>query len=262
MSLSVIIFSRDDAENLRRCLASLRDDSPSSLCEVIVIDNASVDDTAAVLAEFSGSLPLQVVSRTIDTSFSIGNNLGLALAGGEHVLFLNPDTLPTAAVIARCIEALESSPMAGLVGPRLVHPRGVQQANGWQLPHPLRLVGEHVGFVSREVPAAGGRCTEVGWLMGCFLLGRRSLIVDLGGFDEEFWFHGTDLELCARVRAAGRAVLRVEDVVMLHVGHQGWDSARRRASQRALVQYTRRQHGRVAARGVASLAHLAEVLRL
>ncbi len=261
MSLSVIVFSRDDAEHLSRCLSTLRDDRMDALAEVIVVDNASTDRTAEVLEGFAESLPLLVLRLEVDTSFSAGNNLGLARARGEYVLFLNPDTLPTARVLSVCMEELKSRRDAGLVGPRLIHPGGVDQHNGWQLPHPLTLAREHLRVTPRRVPPSGGSCTEVGWLMGCFLLGRADLLRDLGGFDEEFWFHGTDLEICARVRATGRSILRVDEVVLLHVGHQGWDRGRRRASQAALVQYTRREHGSLAAYGVASLARLAEVLR-
>lgn len=261
MSLSVVIFSRDDAEHLARCLATLRDDPPESLIEVIVVDNASVDQSAQVLAGFTESLPLQIVTLSEDTSFSRGNNLGLAQAGGEYILFLNPDTVPTAEVIGRCRALLESEKNVGLVGPSLIHPGDVPQENGWQLPHPARLIREHLRASSRVVPESGNSYTEVGWLMGCFLLGRRALLLELEGFDEEFWFHGTDLELCARVAATGKMVVRVEDVSLLHVGHQHWDFRRRSASHRALVQYTRREHGSIAACGVASMAHLAEVFR-
>ena len=261
MSLSVIVFTRDDAEHLSRCLSTLRDDGVDALTEVIVVDNASTDGTAEVLEGFEESLPLLVLSLEVDTSFSAGNNLGLARASGEYVVFLNPDTLPTARVLSVCMAVLEEGNEVGLVGPSLVHPGGVDQDNGWQLPHPLTLAREHLRVIPRVVPPSGSQCTEVGWLMGCFLLGRADALRDIGGFDENFWFHGTDLELCARVRATGRSILRVDDVVLVHVGHQRWDRGRRRASQAALVQFTRREHGSLAAYGVASLARLAEAFR-
>lgn len=261
MSLSLVIFSRNDAEHLDRCLGALRDDAPGSLVEVIVVDNASVDNSAEVLARFTESLPLQVITLNEDTSFSKGNNLGLYKAIGEYILFLNPDTIPTAEVIGRCLEVLEADEDVGIVGPCLIHPGDVPQENGWHLPHPGRLVREHLRASSRVVAESGDSYTQVGWLMGCFLLGRRRLLLELNGFDEDFWFHGTDLELCARVAASGRTVVRAEGVFMLHVGHQSWDFGRRSASHRALVQYTRREHGTVAACGVASMARLAEVFR-
>ncbi len=130
MSLSVIVFTRDDAEHLSRCLSTLRDDRMDAVTEVIVVDNASTDRTAEVLEGFAESLPLLVLSLEVDTSFSAGNNLGLARSCGEYVLFLNPDTLPTATVLSVCMEELKTSRDVGLVGPRLVHPGGVDQDNG------------------------------------------------------------------------------------------------------------------------------------
>ncbi len=261
MSLSVVIFSRNDAEHLARCLEALQEDPPAALHEVLVVDNASRDHSLEVVQSFAARLPVQVLPLREDTAFSVGNNLGLESASGESVLFLNPDTLPTAEIIGRCLEILSSEPNAGLVGPRLLYPGGEHQGNGWHLPAPGRLLSEHVGLAAREVSSSVGGLTEVGWLMGCFLLGHRQVLRELGGFDEDFWFHGTDLELCARVVGRGYRVLRVEDVAMVHVGHRGWDSARRRASHEALVRYTRREHGALAAAGVGSLAQLVEALR-
>jgi len=261
VTLSVVIFTRDDSGHLGRCLASLCEDPPESLHEVIVVDNASRDDSLQVVESFAAKLPVQVIALEAESSFSAGNNRGMERATGECILFLNPDTLPTAAVLGRCLEVLGESPSAGLVGPLLVYPGGEHQGNGWFLPDPLQLLSEHLRLARREVPRSPDGVSEVGWLMGCFLMGRREQLLDLGGFDEDFWFHGTDLELCARVAANGYRVLRIEDLRMVHVGHRAWDARRRRAAHEALVRYTRREHGALAARGVGSLARLAEVLR-
>jgi len=261
VTLSIIIFSRDDAEHLERCLACLSEDRADVLHEVIVVDNASRDRSLEVTKAFASKLPLQVISLQADTAFSVGNNLGLERTTGEYILFLNPDTLPTAALLQRCLAVLADTPEAGLVGPSLVYPDGDSQGNGWTLPAPAALLKEHLGLARREVPQGGNGVSEVGWLMGCFLMGSRDLLVSLGGFDPDFWFHGTDLELCARVLAGGHLVLRVDDEWLVHVGHRCWDAQRRKASHQALVRYTRREHGALAASGLGSLARLAEVLR-
>lgn len=261
MTLSIIIFSRDDAEHLERCLTCLSEDRSESLHEVIVVDNASSDRSLEVTKAFVSNLPLQVIALDVDTAFSVGNNLGLQRATGETILFLNPDTLPKSALLQRCLGVLADRREAGLVGPSLVYPDGGHQGNGWALPAPAALLKEHLGLARREVPPGGDGVSEVGWLMGCFLMGRRDLLVSLGGFDPDFWFHGTDLELCARVLAGGHAVLRLDDQTLVHVGHRRWDAQRRKASHQALVRYTRREHGALAASGVGSLARLAEVLR-
>jgi GT2 family glycosyltransferase len=259
--LSVLVFTRNDAAHLQACLQSLVEEPPSCSFEVRVFDNASEDRSLEVLSTFAEQLPLSWVAAEIETSFSIGNNRLLELAAGELVLFLNPDTRPSGAALDACASLVRSLPEVGLVSPRLVYPDGTHQGTGWHLPGPGRLLVEHTGLGQREVPPAPSGITDVGWLMGCFLMGRRELLRSLGGFDESFWFHGTDLELCARVIASGARVLRVEGEVLVHTGHKSWDRERREASQQALTQWLRRDHGPLAAEGVRLAARWAEVVR-
>lgn len=256
--LSIVVFTRDDAEHVGRCLDTLRRAPPEATFEVLVVDNASSDDTEEVVEEAARELPLVSLRQRTETSFSLGNNLGLARAQGEAVLFLNPDTLPEGPVLDRCLAVLRSDPTLGLVSPRLRHTDGGHQPTGWHLPAPSQLLAEHLGGADREVAADPSGLTRVGWLMGCFLMGRRALLEQLGGFDEDFWFAGTDLELCSRVVDTGAHVVRIEDVEMVHVGHRQWRARRREDSHQALVRWLRRDHGPVRAELVRAAAALAE----
>lgn len=260
-ALSILIFTRNDAAHLGACLQTLVDDPPALDFEVRVFENASDDSSLAVLSSFESELPLTWLAERHETSFSIGNNLLLAQAEGELVLFLNPDTVPVGSVLDACAALALSAPDVGLVSPRLLYPGGAPQGTGWHLPSPRRLLMEHTGLADRELPASPGGITEVGWLMGCFLMGRREFVLSCGGFDEDFWFHGTDLELCARVRAGGRRVLRLDSQSMIHVGHRCWDDGRRGSSHQALTQWLRRDHGTLSAAGVRLAARCSEVLR-
>tara|TARA_Y100001968_G_scaffold278021_1_gene273148 strand:+ start:533 stop:1318 length:786 start_codon:yes stop_codon:yes gene_type:complete len=261
VSLSIIIFSRNDCENLRNCLMTLLERPSAELLEVIVIDNASEDNSAHMLVDFPSELPLCVISLQQDSSFSHGNNLGLKQARGELILFLNPDTFPDGKVIDRCITELRKNPSLGMVGPRLRYPDGQHQQNGWYLPSPQQLLRQHLRLRPSEVPSLGLQVTPVGWLMGCFLMSRRAVLEELGGFDPDFWFHGTDLELCARVQQLGLSLGRVEAAQLTHIGHRAWPAERRRASQRALIQYLRREQGPLIASSAALVAHCLESLR-
>jgi GT2 family glycosyltransferase len=255
-----VIFTRDDADHLRRCLATLIASPPIAGFEVIVFDNASRDDTAAVVADAALQLDECRLLRTeTETSFSDGNNRGLAEARGRYVLFLNPDTEPSGAILDAVLEAVHHDAAIGLVSPRLEYRNGDPQPTGWRLPTPVALAQERLRLKTRHIEGSGAEVTDVGWLMGCFLLGPTDFIRELGGFDEAFWFHGTDLEICARVRKAGRRVVRLESASMVHVGHREWDDDRKKKSHAALVQYLRRDHGVAAALGAITAA--AERLR-
>lgn len=260
--LSIVVFTRDDAAHLGRCLETMIAEPPSAAFEVLVVDNASSDSTPNVVAEAArNGLPVLRIGLPVETSFSAGNNLGLRQARGEVVLLLNPDTLPRGPVVDRCLAVLRADPGLGLVSPRLRHPDGSSQATGWRLPVPMALAAEHAGSVAREIAPGSGPLTRVGWLMGCFLMGRREAILRLGGFDEAFWFAGTDLELCARMDRSGLANVRVEDVEVVHAGHLRWDARRRKASHDALVRWLRRDFGPLPARLVRAAAALAEIAR-
>ncbi len=238
--ISIVIFTRDDAEWLGRCLGALREDPPVEPIEVIVFDNASVYGSADLVRTWEGANGerASLLRADRDTSFSQGNNLGLRAAQGELVLFLNPDTEPSGEVLDRCAQVLRDEGDVGLVGPRLVFPDGATQDSGWALPSPPQLFQERLGLATRLV-APAVELTDVGWLMGCFLMGRRSDLVGLGGFDERYWFHGTDLEICARILKNGWRVARLESVQMVHRGHQEWTAERRAASRRATWKWLR-----------------------
>ena len=259
--LSLRVFSRNYASHLKTCLETLVANPPNVSYEVRVFDNASDDESLTILSEFVGQLPLSWIAATKETSFSDGNNRLLAEAEGHLVVFLNPDTQPEGALLDRCASLFGVTPDLGLVSPRLVYPDGSHQPTGWHLPSPTRLVREHIGLARREHLAGTSLLTDVGWLMGCFLMGERIFLSEIGGFDEEFWFHGTDLELCSRVHSKGRRVVRVEDCTLLHVGHQEWDRSRREAAQAALVQWLGREYGAVVSGGAGVAARLMESLR-
>ena len=255
--LAVVVFTRDDAGHLGRCLACLRDDPPAASLEIVVFDNASSDHTAGVLAEFD-DLPLRVITAASDTSFSRGNNDGYAATSAAHVVFLNPDTLPTGATLDALLATLKADPARGLVGPRLVYPDGSPQGSGWRLPDLEQLLAERLGR-EREVPADPSGCTDVGWLMGCCVMAPRAVLDEVGGWDLAFWFHGTDLELCSKVRRAGRRVVRVEAAELVHVGHRGWDAERRRKVRQAQRLWMLRDHGFVQAAAYGALVRAAEL---
>jgi N-acetylglucosaminyl-diphospho-decaprenol L-rhamnosyltransferase len=261
VDLAIVIFTRDDAEHLRRCLESIEASPPTASYEVIVFDNASQDDTDAVLSSFAERLPLRPLVQASETSFSRGNNIGWESSQAPCVLFLNPDTLVDAAAIDACFDLLMSDPGAGAVSPRLQYPNGDPQPTGWHLPTVGQLVGDVLLRREREVPPHPSGTTDVGWLMGCFVMVRREVLLEIGGWDQGFWVHGTDLEFCAKIRRFGRTVLRLEDFHIVHVGHRGWDAERRRQVRRAHQLWLLRDYGPISAASYGLAAGLWSVFR-
>lgn len=236
--ISVLIFTRDDAEWLARCLAALNTSPPCEDLEVLVFDNVSQDSTADVVRAWRGPNGgrASLLQATRDTSFSRGNNLLIEAAKGDLALILNPDTEPQGLLIDAAAAALRNDSGVACVGPRLAFPDGSTQSNGWALPTPNQLLRERLAGAPRTIPADGSTQTEVGWLMGCFLMARTVDLHAMDGFDERYWFFGTDLELCSRLGRGGRLV-RLDEHVLVHRGHKDWPASRRRSTRGATLRW-------------------------
>lgn len=237
--LTVIVFSRDDAVELRGCLESLRA-SPPFPAQILVYDNASRDETAQVCAAFPG---VERIAGDEEVGFGEGNDRALARAAAGRILFLNPDARANPDALADLARALDGSPDPLIVGLPLVHPDGRPQPSAFRLPEARRLFAR-----PRPVAApARGDLRDAGWVLGAALAGRTETFRSLGGFDPAFWSYGTDLELCARAGAAGVRVAVLGTIPLVHAGNTDWSPARRRRVGGALVRWVWRDRGRFAA---------------
>src|SRR5262245_34230460 len=143
--LSIVIVNWNTCELLRNCLRSLKADVESGLCEVIVVDNGSVDGSAAMVAEEFPSVRL--VANPDNRGFTAATNQGYAVARGAYVLMLNSDTElidPTA--LRRSIDFMEANPDVGVLGCRIVYPDGSHQNSYFRFPS-LRAVLLQASFL-------------------------------------------------------------------------------------------------------------------
>lgn len=208
--LDVVIVSYWSRDLLRECLAALRDHPPSPPVSVTVVDNASGDGTAEMVAvEFPD---VDLVASPENLGFAAATNLGARRGHSPYLLALNPDTTVTEGALDTTISVLESHPDVAVVGPRLLRPDGsLDHAARRSFPTPLSALG-HFSGLGRRAGARGRlaayRAPEVesgavDAVNGAFMLMRRSAFEDAGGFDEGYWMYMEDLDLCYRVKQAG-----------------------------------------------------------
>src|SRR5260221_3065372 len=127
-ALSIIIVTYDAALFLPDCLESISRRAPSFAFEVIVVDNASTDDSVAqARLHCSGAV---VVENSSNTGFAAANNLGYRRAAAEYILLLNPDTILHEGALEAMVGFLRSNPDAGAIGPRILNPDGALQRTG------------------------------------------------------------------------------------------------------------------------------------
>lgn len=246
MDLSIIILNFNTKNMLKECLRSLVRASVAVSHEIIVVDNASHDGTAAMLAaEFP---QVRCIQSAINKGYAGGNNLGLAQAHGRYQMIMNPDILVDAGSIEGLVAYLDTHPTVGLVGPRLNNPDGSLQYTCYRFPRwwtPLfrrSLFGvlpwakKHISsYLMEEFDHASAM--PVDWLLGGALMARKEAIVDVGPLDEGFFLYFDDTDWCRRFWEKGWQVVSVSTVSMIHF-HQ-------RASRGGLLALLRSRAARI-----------------
>jgi len=227
---TVVIVAYHSAALLPACLAAIPE-----ACPVIVVDNASPDDSADVALAARPSARIMRAGKNL--GFGPGANLGFAEVTTEFGLLLNADATLEPETIAGLIAAARRYPEAGLLAPEVIAEEGHMQF-GHDLPF-RRLRGAVVE------PVGDACCWYVG---GSAMFLRMSVLRALGGFDPDIFLYFEDDDLCLRVRAAGHALVHVAGVRVRHLGgassgasprlshwkafHQGWSRLHLEAKHR------------------------------
>lgn len=214
--ITVVIVTYNSAAHLRPTLeAALGQDYPTF--EVILVDNASDDDSLAIAREFD-SRGLRIIAHDENRGFSGGNNDGVSAGDGDLIVLLNPDAVMDAPEILREISrAFAERPEMGILGAKLVEPDGrtLDHCGGQvdTLAH-TRLWGQGEADTGQF-----DAIREVDFVIGALFAIPRELWDRLGGFDEYFnpaFYEDTDL--CVRCKRLGRRVLYWPRVCLTHHG--------------------------------------------
>ncbi len=246
------------AYNSRRVLAAAREQL-NMLPQLIIVDNASSDDTPAWAAE---NLPrAQVLMQAVNMGFGRAHNLAVSRCTTPYALLLNPDCRIEAAAIAALVDCAQRYPDALLVAPLLVYPDGRAQENH------RRFFHQKAGPRRPYQAPAGDLCTDM--ISGAVLLVNVASFRKIGGFDPWFFLYWEDEELCIRARQHHLASVLCHSAVACHVAQTSSTpnmrtSFIRHYSYTSSKLYLRRKLGEpvllVAARGLATL--LSSVLAL
>jgi GT2 family glycosyltransferase len=170
-------------------------------------------DELVVIANVPGSVPdgVDALANERPLGFAANLNRGVAATGGEAVLAVNPDAVPAPGAVAALAAFMTSRPRCGVAGPRMVYPGGAPQPSRRRFPTvsgtivrrtPLRRLLPQRRHLHLDEPTPGGP-VEADWMLGGFLLLRRAMLVELGGFDERFRLYGEDIDLQYRAMRAG-----------------------------------------------------------
>jgi hypothetical protein len=201
---------------LIRTIESLREADLYGRTEVIVVDNASQDDSRSIVTTRFPEVAWIGLKHNI--GFGKACNVGAQSAHGKYLLLLNPDTLVSKNTLSACADFFAQHPEAGIMGPKIINPKGkLQPACRRSFPSPMvafyrltglsklfpksKLLGRYnLNYLDPEAMA------EVDAVSGSFMFMPLALFRECNGFDETFFMYGEDLDLCWRVREKGRRV--------------------------------------------------------
>jgi N-acetylglucosaminyl-diphospho-decaprenol L-rhamnosyltransferase len=253
--LWVVIVNYQTASLTLDGLASLVAEYQRGLeMRVVVVDNASGDDSLAVLQQGLTALQnpvwIQVEAMPKNGGFAYGNNVVLrqamaANAPPDYILLLNPDAAVREGAIAPLIQFLDDHPQVGLVGSRLEDPDGTPQTSAFRFPsiwseldHGLRL-----GVVSRLIqhrrlamPLVMEPCLS-DWLAGASLMIRREVLSSAGLFDEDYFLYFEEVDFCHRAQQAGWECWYVPESRVVHLVGQSTGVTDTRRSPQRMPQY-------------------------
>jgi GT2 family glycosyltransferase len=168
-----------------------------------------------------------LIANARPAGFGANVNRGVARSTGELVVSVNPDAVPGEGAIAELARLFAERPRAGAAGPAMTYPDGTLQPSRRRFPTvagtivrrtPLRLLFDPYKLQRRhyhldERPTGP---VEADWMLGGFLMLRRTMLEELGGFDEGFFLYGEDIDLCYRAARAGWERWYVPTAVVAH----------------------------------------------
>ncbi len=233
--ISVVIVNYKVPRALVQAVRSLREADGYDRTEVIVVDNASGDESENLVRKNFPEVNWIQLKQNI--GFGKACNVGARSASGFYLLLLNPDTLAARTTLSTSVAFMEQHPEVGLLGAKVLNSDGTLQMSCRRgFPTPVAAFYRLSGL-SRLFPASKrfGRYNltyldpdlscRVDAISGCFMFCRRSLFESVQGFDERFFMYGEDLDLCWRINETGAVVWYHPEIRIIHL--KGKSSAKR-----------------------------------
>lgn len=213
--VSIVTVSYNGRDLLRQTLDSVFSVIRGIDFEYIVIDNASQDDSVAMIREYFPQVKL--IENKDNIGVAKAYNQGVQNSQGKYIVFLNPDTVLESNIIAGLAQFLEDHPEVGIAGPRVLWPDGQFQLGAGGFASGYLAFWGHYFFLGRlsrgKFPSFWiqqrffqTKPQQLDWLAAVCMIVRREVFQQVGGFDEKFFVYAEDTELCLRARRAGWGV--------------------------------------------------------
>ncbi len=230
MKLSVIILNYNVQYFLQHCLLSVRQAVSGIDAEVIVVDNASSDESLAMV---KANFPeVNLIVNTTNGGFSQGNNIGVAQAKGEYICLLNPDTFVSEQTFKNALNKAETLANLGALGVKMIDGTGnflpESKRNVPTLGRAIKkLLGnsQRSGYYATGIEASEDGDVDI--LVGAFMLCKKQRYLEVGGLDEDYFMYGEDIDLSYKFINAGYKNYYLGSQTIVH--YKGESTVRNRA---------------------------------
>jgi len=233
--VSVIIVNWNTRDDLRECLRSLHPSLHQGLqVEIIVVDNASWDDSVAMVKrEFPD---VKLIENRLNEGFGKAHNRAALIAQGRYLMLLNSDARAHPGALKDLVDYADAHPDVGIIAPKVLNPDGSLQYSCRRFPvYEAGLFRNTIlgrlfpqnrfvrDYLMTDFDHA--HTADVDWVSGCAMMIRRETWHQLGGFDERFFMYCEDVDLCWRAHEAGWRVVYHPEAVVTHTIGRSTDKA-------------------------------------
>jgi GT2 family glycosyltransferase len=224
MQLSIIILNYNVRYFLELCVLSVQNAIQNSDAEIIVIDNNSQDDSCEMMKKRFPNIKL--IENKENSGFPKGNNIGVAAAKGEYICILNPDTVVAEDTFSKVLAFAKKQKELGIVGVKLIDGTGnflPESKRG--IPTPFVAFTKIMGLY-KILPKTFGeyyaqhlsenQTGKVDILVGAFMLMKRDLYLEIGGFDENCFMYSDDIDLSYMALKKGKSNYYFHETSVVH----------------------------------------------
>lgn len=229
MDLSIIILNYNAKDFLLPCIKGIVEHTANLDYEIIVVDNASTDGSAdyiehKLLPRFT---ELKLIKSEKNNGYASGNNIGIKVAHGRHVIIMNPDIVIWKNSLKQMVEFMDDHPKVGMAGPKLLSPDGSLQYFVYRFPTPLVLLYRRTSlsrfkFAQRAIDNYlmtdwdHKDTRPVEWVQGSCIIVRKEAIDKVGLMDERYFLYSEDTDWCRRFWQAGLEIWYLANIELIH----------------------------------------------
>ncbi|GGG53815.1 glycosyl transferase family 2 [Bizionia arctica] len=199
------------------CLRSVEAAVSNIDAEIIVIDNNSPDDSCEMVKHLFPKVKL--IENKTNGGFSTGNNIGIKQAKGEYLCILNPDTVVAEDTFTTLLRFADTLPDLGLLGCKLIDGKGdFLPESKRNIPTPMvsiqKLLGYSEPYYANHL--SPDQIGKVAMLVGAFMIVKKTVYLEVGGLDEDYFMYGEDIDLSYKVLKAGYQNYYNSDTTVIH----------------------------------------------